>query len=305
MLAAVTNNSQAQVCHNLYPYAEGVVMDNNGHDLAGFIKKSRRDAEYKTGKIEEFSGGEWGYLQITNSRVPSINVIAGKEKRVVLNYAEYINATLAIGKSKDGLRATWWTRQCNNPQGPLFWKNTGEEGKLGMESARYTDVTKALETKKFTLVEYNDTVYNRRDYDQLLSNYITAENGMVKDLGDYKTIILFYNQFLTKFTSTDDPLVENKSFVTFVAGEKTKYFAYFNVENGKLSGHLEIADLQYEADRDALVNKTFKKLKGKTIYVYGDDIFGLEKTILKYAHAHHDIKVVRRKTDTNDKFNNK
>jgi hypothetical protein len=303
LLSAITCNSFAQVCHNLYPYAAGAVYDNNGHDLYGFLKRNKADALYKSGKINELSGGTWGYVQIKNARVPSINVIPGKDKRVTLSYSEFIDATLAIYKTSDGPKATWWARQCNNPTGPLFWKKVDDEGKLDVSPVRYTELSRDMDLKKFTVVEYNDSVYNQRDYDQLLKNYILVERDIVKDANDYKGIIEYYNNFLGKFSYTDDPVLMDKSFITFLSGNGARYIGYFNIVNGKLAGHLELADIQYESDKEVLVNRIAKKLTGKTIYVYGDDIFGLEKTFLKYKHSHHDIQIIRRTTDANETFN--
>jgi hypothetical protein len=299
----VGSNLFAQVGRYLYPYAEGVVYDNNGHDLTGFAKSNKKETAYKGGKIDEFSGGSWGYLQVTNARVPSINVLPGKDKKAIYSYSDYIDATVALFSTKDGIKGTWWARQCNNPQGPLFYKKVDDEGNLDIPNVRYTDFTREMETKKFTIVEYNDTIYNQRDYDQLLKNYIIIENGLIKDVNDYRTIIDFYNNFLTRFTYVDDPLLENKSFVTFFTAGNNKYVGFFNIVKGKLGGHLQRADIQFEQDKDPFVAYVMKKLTGKVIYIYGDDIFGLEKTFLKYKHSHHDLTFFRRKTDATEKFN--
>lgn len=303
LLSLAAGQVSGQVCHNLYPYAAGVVDDNNGHDLFGFLKSNKTEANYKGGKIDDFSGGTWGYIQVNNARVPSINILQDKYKTVVLNHGQAINATVVIAKSKDGIQATWWARQCNNPQGPLFWKKTDDDSKLDPPAVRYGEVTRNLETKKFTIVEYNDSIYNERDYDQLLKNYMLIENGIIKDVNDYKMIVDFYNNFLSKFSYTDDPVLEHKSFVTFLSSGKTRYVGYFNIVNGKLAGHLEVADLQFEDDMTHLVNKVMKKMSSKTVYVYGDDIFGLEKTFLKYKHEHHDITFARRNTNMAETFN--
>ena len=301
-LSMAAGNSFAQECHNLYPYADGVVYDNNGHDLNGFIKKNKTEAAYVGGKIDEFSGGNWGYIQVNNARVPSISVIPGKERKVVLSYSQIIDATVAITNTKDGLKGTWWTRQSNNPSGPLFYKKVNDEGRLEIPNIRYSDFFKELDIKKMTIVEHYDTTYNQRDYDQLLHNYILVEKGTVKDVNDYKSIIEFYNNFLSKFTNIDDPLLETKSFITFLTVNKTRYLGYFNIVNGKLAGHMELTDLQFEQDKDFLVNNTFKKLTGKTVYVFGDDIFGCEKNLLKYKHMHHGVEMIRNKTDATEKF---
>jgi hypothetical protein len=303
LLATVTEGT-AQVCHNLYPYAEGVVFDNNGHDLAAFIKSNSKDVAFKAGKIRDYSGGKWGYLQVNNARVPSINIHPSlPSHRVDLNHSESINATLALFESGNGIKATWWARQCNNPNGPLFYKKTEDEGKLTVDNVRYGELTKEMDGKSFTLVEYNDTTYNDGDYGLILKNYILLENLAVKDAHDYKTIIDFYNNFLSKFSYTEDPLLENKSFITAFSSGKTRYWGYVNMVNGKLGAHLQVADFQFEKDRDALVENTFHKLTGKSVYIYGDDMFGTEKTILKYGHQHPDLKLTRRKTDTPEKFN--
>ena len=304
LFTVLSGNSFAQERHNLYPYADGVVFDNNGHDLATFIKSNKKETAYKSGKISEFSNNHWGYIEIGNARVPSIDIHPVPDgKKVDLSYSEYIDATLALFNTRDGVKATWWARQANNPVGPVFYKKTHDEGKLDADNVRYEELVSEMATKDFTVVDYNDSVYNTRDFDKLLKNYIVVDNSAVKDVNDYKGIIEFYNNFLTKFTYVEDPLLENKSFITCLTVNNTKYLGYFNVIHNKLSGHLQAADIQFENDKDTLVTHVFKKLTGKTIFVYGDDIFGMEKTLLKYAHLHPALKLIRRRTDTNDKFN--
>lgn len=297
-------NIQAQVCHNLYPYVYGAVADNNGYDLAGFIKTNTRDVQAKAPIINKYSEGTWGYMQVKGAKVPSVDInrINDKYEKNHLSYAQYINATFALCDTKDGMKAAWWTRQCNNPKGPLFSKMADEEVKSDVPMVYYTDITKELSAKKFTLIEYNNTNYNRRDYDQLLKNYITLENGVIKDATDYKTIIEFYNTFLAKFTYLEDPLLEDKSFVTFFTAGKHQFVGYFNIENSKLSGHLQAVDIQFESDRDTVIKNTFTKLTRKTVFVYGDTVFGMEKALLRYGFAHN-IKMIRRKTSSTKKFN--
>jgi hypothetical protein len=304
IVTLLAGNSYAQVCHNMFPYVQGVVNDNNGYDLVSYVKNSAKDVAVKAAKINEYSGGEWGYIQVKVIKAPSVEIERVNDKYVKnhLNFSQPIDATLAMCNTKEGMKATWWARQCNNSAGPLFYKKADDAVKTDMPIVYYTDVTKELAAKKFTLVEYNNETYNRRDYDQMLKNYITLENGIVKDAGEYKTIIDFYNNFLSKFGYVSDPLLEDKSFVTFFTAGKNRYAGYFNIENSKLSGHLEPVDIQYEKDKDTVVNNTFKKLTGKTIYVYGDDIYGMQKNMLRYGHLHN-VKLIRRKTNTNKKFN--
>jgi len=296
LLCVATSTSFAQY-HNLYPCGECAVSENNGSDLRGFIKSNTKELNYIGGKVNEVSDNGWGYLEVKTVQVPSI----GQNKN--LNYSEYINATLALYKTKDGAKATWWARQGNTPKGPLVSKITDGDVQAGMDVVRYNEVTHALEQKEFALVEYYNDDYNQLDYDVLLKNYILTEHGTVKNINDYKSIVAFYDTFVTKFTYLDDPMLGNKSFITFFTANGTKYMGYFNIVNGKLAGHLEATDIQYEKDKDDLVKATFKKLTGNVVYVYGDDIFGLEKTILNYGHTNK-IKLERRKTATNKKFNN-
>jgi len=296
--------SDAQECHNVYPYVQGVVNDNNGYDLYGFIRKSAADVLAKAPRIKEYSGDTWGYLQIRGVKVPSVDINRVDDKWVKnhLSYAQFINATLALCDTRDGMKSTWWTRQCNTPNGPLFNMRSEDDNNAAAPIVRYSTITKELNEKKFTLIEYNNDNYNRRDYDQLIKNYVTLANGAVKDAAEYKTIIDFYNTFLSKFTYTEDPLLEDKSFVTFFSTANNKFIGWFNIENSKLSGHLEPLNIEFEKDKDTIVNHVFKKLEHKTVFVYGDDIFGMEKTFLNYGFEHH-IKMIRRKTSTEKKFN--
>lgn len=309
-LLGICSNAVAQytqpVRHNLYPYAEAVVFDNNGRDLAGFIKSNKQETATKAEKIADYSGNRWGYIQVANSRVPSITIHPVAEgKKVDLNYAEYIDATMALFNTKDGIKATWWARQANKPDGAFFSKRVDAEGKLAAPLVRYEELMSEMNTKDFTIVDYNDSVYNTKDYDKLLKNYIVVDNGAVQNFDDYKTLIPFFNNFLSKFTYVEDPLLENKSFITCATVNKTRYIASFNVVQNKLSGRMQVADLQYERDIDTLITHVFGKLTGKTIYVYGDDIFGMEKALLKYAHHHPALSLIRRNTTSAEKFNGK
>jgi hypothetical protein len=295
LLCVAANNSFAQY-KNLYPCGECAVYDNNGNDLNGFIKSNTKQLNYFGSKVNEYSDNTWGYMEVKTVRVPSI------DQQRNLNHSEYINTTLALYKTKDGAEATWWGRQANTPKGPLVSKMVDDNGQAGMDIVRYWNVTHALEQKTFAIVDYYNNDYNQLDYDVLLKNYLLVEHGTVKDINDYKSIVSFYDTFLTKFTYLDDPLLGHKSFITFFTSNNTKYMGYFNIVNGKLAGHLEGVDIQFEKDKDELVKTTFRKLTGNVVYVYGDDIFGLEKNILNYGH-NNKIKLIRRKTTTSKKFN--
>jgi hypothetical protein len=299
-----TTISIAQTCHNLYPYADGAVYDNNGYDLRGFVKKNKTAATEKGNKINEYSENKWGYLMVNTVRVPSVSTPHGKWHDVSLNHSEYIDATLAMCVTKESLKSTWWARQCNSPLGPLVCTKVDDEGRLDVPNVRYTDISKELEIKKFTIVEYTNDRYNPRDYDVLANNYLLIENGLVRHDEDYKTIINFYNNFLSKFTYLDDPLLETKSFVTFFHGRDRQYVGYFKIANSKLAGHLETIEIRYERDKEIIVNSLFSKLNTRTVYVYGDDTFSLEKAMLKYAREH-DLKLITRATNTTEKFNEK
>jgi len=301
-VSACVTGASAQLVHNQYPCAECAVFDNNGNDLKGFIKSNKRDLDIKGSKVNEYSGNNWGYLQIRSAAVPTINKYG--EKKGDLNYAEVIMATFALYKSPDGAKATWWARECNSPNGPLTFRKVKDEGEpLEIENVRYETVTHELESKVFTIVEYYNDLYNERDYDMLLKNYMLMENGPVKDPTDYKAVIDYYNDFLKKFTYVDDPILGKRSFITFFAGSNnSKYIGYFNMVNSKLAGKLEAIDFQYESDKDTLVNKVFNKLKGGVVYVYGDETFGMEKPMVKYAREHN-VKLKLPRTNTTKQFN--
>jgi hypothetical protein len=276
------------------------VYDNNGNDLAGFVINYRKQLNSTGAKVIDFSGDQWGYLLVRTAHVPSVST--NWETKGDLNHAAYIRTTLAMEKTKDDAVATWWARECNLDNGAVVQinvKNAGKD-KVDMDQARYTKVMGGLTPKKFTLVEYLDT-FNMRDYDNMLKSHIVTKCGTIA-LDDYKTVVDFYNSFLGKFSYVDDPVITKMSFVTFFAGAKNQYIGYFNVVNSKLSGTIEALDIQYERDRDSVVKNTFKKLSGKTIYIYGDDSFGLDKTLIKYAKKN-DLKLRRRKTTVTTKFN--
>ena len=288
------------VCKNQYPCGECAVFDNNGNDLKGFITGNKSQLQLRGGKLNEVSGGTWGYLLVRTANVPSVS--SKWEKKGDLNVSASIRSTYVMNKTADGEKATWWARECNLKNGPLVQIKTKNDDELGMEQLRYEKLMHSLDPMKFTLVEYADT-FNDRDYDYMLKNYIATKCGSI-DLEDYRSMVDFYTGFLGKFSSVDDAVLGNSSFVTFFTGASNKhYMTYFNIVNSKLSGTLEALDIQYERDRDTVINKTFKKLTGKTVYIYGDDTFGLDKKIIVYGRSH-DIKLRRRKTNITTRFNN-
>ena len=296
-------SSSAQVCHNLYPSPEIATYDNGGHDLRGFILTNKNDFLAKGRKVNEYSKNTWGYMQIKNARVPSIDNNKSKENENYhkLNYSEYIDVTLAMYKTKDGALSTWWARQCNSPKGPLVDMKVDTPRLLDMDYVRYGNIMSDLETKKFTIVEYSDT-YNHKDFDDMLKNYLLVEQGTILDMNDYGAVIDYYNNFESKFSSIEDPLLEYKSFITFFETPKARYAGCFNVVNSKLAGKLEIVDIKYDRDKEVFVAQTFQKLTGSVVYIYGDKTFGMDNVINTYAREHN-IKVIRRKTTTDKEFN--
>ena len=297
LLSMSASRSLAQlVVHNQYPCAECAVFDNNGSDLRGFINSNKNELYTRGGKVIEYSHNSWGYLEIKNVKVPSM------DKKGHLNFYETIDVTLALYKTPDGAKATWMARETNSPKGPMVYIKTNDGDKLGIENVKYTQVTNELETKKFALVEYYDSVYNDRDYDILLKNYLLVKSGTINDVTALKPIIEFYDNFISKFTYLSDPVLEPKSFVTFLTANGVKYIGYFNVINNKLAGKLDVFNVEYEKDRAPLVAELFRKLKGKVVYLYGDDTFGMDLTIEKYAREN-GLKLKHRKTTTAKKFN--
>ena len=288
-----------KVCKNQYPCGDCAVYDNNGNDLSGFIKAYKNQMEASGAKVLDASQDQWGYMMVRTANVPSVST--KWETKGKLNYAYSIRATLVMNKTKDGAQSSWWGRECNMDNGPLVQVKANDEDKTGLEFLRYDKMMRNMEPKKITMVEYLDT-FNMRDYDYLLKSHIVSKLGTVH-ADDYKDVVAFYNGFLGKFSYTDDPVLTKMSFVTFFKGTSNRqYIAYFNLVNSKLSGHLAALDIQYDRDRDTVVKHTFRKLTGKTVYIYGDDSFGLDKTIIVYAKKN-DLKLRRRKTDVGTKFN--
>jgi hypothetical protein len=301
---SLSGAANAQVCHNLYPAPEIATYDNGGHDLRGFIITNKKDLLFKGGYVNEYSKGTWGYLQIKNARVPSIDNNKNKDNENFhkLNYSQYIDVTLAMYRTKNGAQSTWWARQCNNPKGPLVDIRVDPKDLLDMDYVHYPNIMTDLETKKFTIVEYSGDTFNHKDYDDLLKNYLMIEHGSILDAADYGTIIDYYNNFASKFSDIDDPLLEYKSFITFFQTPRGRYVGHFNVVNGKLAGKLEIVDMKYDRDKDVFVNHVCKQLTGTVVYVYGDEIFGLKNTFITYAREHN-FKLIRRSTTTTKDFN--
>jgi hypothetical protein len=297
LLSVAVQNSIAQVWHeNKFPSQEAATFDNNGNDLRGFINKYKTDFQAKGDVVNDASHNSWGYFAIKNVKVP------GTDKKGNLNYYESFDVTLGMYKTRDGGKATWWGRQHNSPKGAMVYFKAGDPSMLAMDNVKYADVINELNTKKFTIVEYADTMYSRNDFDLLLKNCIFLKNGTIKEVSQYKTMVDFYNGFLDKFTAVNDAVVDDKSFITFFKAGNNKYAGYFNIVNGKLSGKVELIDAPFERDRIAFVDGLFKNLTGSTIYVYGDDAFEMDRIIRKRAEKAN-LKLEMRKTTATRKFN--
>jgi hypothetical protein len=281
---------------NHFPCAECAVYDNNGNDLAGFIKSNKSDLSAKASLVNEYSNNTWGYLQIKDVKAPSL------DREGNLNYYQAFDVTLGLYQDAGTAKATWWARETNAPRGALVNTKVDVQNKLATDYVKYTELLHEMESKKITLVEYFSDNYNTEDYDELFKNYILIKGGSLKDLSDYKKIIDYYNTFLSRFSSVSDPFLEHKSFITCLTVSGTKYIGCFNIVNAKLAGKLEPVNIQYDKDRDTVISNVFGKLTGTVVYVYGNDIFGMDKAMIKYGHAHN-IKLIRRKPADNISFN--
>lgn len=297
LFIAVAGSAMAQKLNsNKFPSPESATYDNNGNDLRGFINKHKNDFEAKGNMVNSASGNDWGYLQVRNVKTP------GEDKKGNLNYRESFDVTLLMYKTRNDAKATWWSREYNLPKGNMQYYKVGEPGTLPYENVKYSDVINDLQTKSFTVVEYIDTLVNQNDFDLLLKNSIFLRNGAMKDVNDYRTMVNFYNKFLTRFSNVNDPVLDDKSFITFFKGNNADYLGYFNVLNGKLSGHVELIDAPFERDKVKFVNDVFKNLTGSVVYEYGDENLGMSKMIKMRADKLN-LKVEVVKTSSSRKFN--
>lgn len=305
LLVSCSGALQAQerkTCKNQYPCGDCAVHDNNGNDLAGFTRVHKKQFFSNGDIVTAASGNEWGYMFMRTAIVPSVS--SKWETKGDLNYTNPIRTALAMVRSKDNSVATWWARECNMENGPVTQVKTASVGNEEVElpMKRYDNVFRDLDGKKMTLVEYLDT-FNMRDFDYLLQkNHIVVKCGTIKP-ADYKAVVDYFNSFLGKFSYTDDPVITRMSFVTFFAGTgKDKYIGYFNVVNDKLSGFLEPLVIDYENEKDSIASRAFARLATRTVYIYGDDSFGMDKSMIRYAKAN-EYKLRRRTTKANTRFN--
>ncbi len=298
LLSLVAGNSDAQLNRKIkFPSPESATYDNNGNDLRGFINRNKNDFEAKGNKVLDASGNDWGYMQIKNVKTP------GEDKKGNLNYLESFDVTLAMMKTKGGAKATWWTREYNSTSGKLLYYKVGEAGLLAYDNVKYTEVITDLLPKSFDIIEYSDTLLNQGDFEILFKNCMFVKNGTIKDVNDYKNLVEFYNTFLAKFTAINDPVIDNKSFITCFSGKSgANYVGCFNIVNGKLSGRVEQVEAPFERDKIKYVNDIFKKLTGSSINVYGDDYFGMEK-MMKTRADKSNMKIDFKKTNSRRKYN--
>jgi hypothetical protein len=273
LCCALALPAMAQTKHNnKYPSAEALTYDNNGNDVKSYINARKSDLFLKGDVVNDASSNKWGYVQAKNVKVPSQN------KEGIRNYYETLDANFMLFKSKADAKATWWTREYNLPRAPLVFLPADEAG-LAIDIVKYSEILRELETKDMTVVECGSDMPNSYDYDVLLKNYFFVKHSAIKDASDYKTIVPFYNGFLSHFAPVNDPIIDNKSFITFFKTASTEYIGYFNVVNGKLAGKVETITAPFENDRIKLINDIFKKLTGSRVYVYADETFGFTKII--------------------------
>ena len=297
LLSAAMGTTIAQIRYdNKFPSPESATYDNNGNDLRGFINANKTVLNARGSYVNETSGNTWGYTQVKNVKIPGVN------KKGELNYYAAFDVTLLLYKGTDGARATWWAREYNNANGPLLYLKAGEPGQLAFDNVRYSDVISDLRPKKFTIVEYYDSVFSPKDYDVLMGNTIYMKGNTSRDNGDYGAMISFYNGFLGKFSAVNDAVLEDKSFITFFGNGNNKYIGYFNIVNGKLSGYVDLIEAPFERDRIKMINDVFKKLTGSYVYIYGDDTFGMDKIIRQRAEKAN-MKTDRRMTTMSSRFN--
>lgn len=297
-LFAATGSSMAQVMkhNNKFPSPESATYDNNGNDLRGFINTNKTALMSKGALVNDASSNTWGYLMMKTVKIP------GQSKKGELNYYESFDVSLLLYKSPDGAKSSWWAREYNNPKGPMLYYKAGDPGMLSIDNVKYSEIITDLRPKKFTLVEFYDSIFNYKDIDVVLNNTIAMRGGTMKDNSDYSAMVEFYNGFLGKFSSVNDAVLDDKSFITFFKSGSNNYIGYFNVINGKLSGTVELIDAPFERDRIKLVNDVFKRLTGSYVYVYGDDSFGFDRMIKMRADKTN-LKVDRRMTTMSSKFN--
>ncbi len=305
LLVTVSAPSQAQerkTCKNQYPCGDCAVHDNNGNDLAGFTRSYKKQFHANGDKVVSASNGDWGYVLMRTAVVPSVS--SRWETKGELNYSLPIRSALAMVKAKENNVATWWARECNMDNGPVTQVKSASAGNEEVElpMKRYDNVFRDLDGKKMTLVEYLDT-FNIRDFDYMChKNHIVSKCGTIKP-EDFKPVVDYFNNFLSKFSYTDDPVITRMSFITFFAGSgNAKYIGYFNVVNDKLSGYLEPLVIEYERDKDTIANHAFARLATRTVYIYGDDSFGMDKAMIRYAKAN-EYKLRRRTAKANTRFN--
>jgi len=275
-LLALSSGSFAQRMSTLrLPSPDAVVYDNNGNDLRGFITTHKSDFTAKSEMVKSAVGSDWAYVQARNVKVP------GTDRKGNLNYSQPFDVTVAISNAGSAPKSTWWAREYNSAKGKLTWFTTDNSNNPGMEVVKYDVFINELNTKKMTLVEYNDTVVNEYDYDDMVKNCLFVKQGTIPEIAEYGEITKFTNHFLSKFSSTSDPVLEGKSFVTFQKAGSHDYVTYFNVVNSKLTGAIWQMDAPFEADRMRFVNALLHKLTGNTLYFYGDTFLGLDKIIRK------------------------
>lgn len=297
LLSITAGNISAQINRNIkFPSPVSATYDNNGNDLRGFINSNKNQLDWRGNAVNTASGNKWGYIQYKHVKVP------GQDKRGNLNYYENFDVSLIMYKTGNEAKATWWGREYNSPNGPMVYVKADDPGMLSIENVKYNTILNELQTKELTFVEYYDTIYSQSDFDKLYKNTLFVKSGIIKDADEYKEIVSSINVFLNKFSSFDDPVLEDKSFIVNFGTSNSKYVAYFNIVNGKITGKLEPMNAQYEEEKIKKVNDMFKQLTGTYVYTYGNVDADVAKIIRKRAEKDN-IKVEHKNATSNFKFN--
>ncbi len=296
LVAAVGSVSAQKLNPNRFPSPTSILYDNNGNDLKGFSLKYKNDFENKGSIVLQAGGSDWSYVQLKNIKSPGIN------KKGELNYLNAFDVTLLTYKTRTSGKATWWSREFNLPEGKLQYFKAEDDGKIPYDVVKYTDVTNELQNKKMTIAEYVDTLTRPHDFELLFGNTLFVKAGTVREASDYSAIVAFYTKFLEKFTNVNDPVLDDKSFVTFVKAGSTEYVGYFNMVNGRLQGFLDKPESGFERDKVKFVNEIFRNITGAVVYVYGDDQFGMGKMV-KAKVDKANLKMEMVKTSSSKKFN--
>ncbi|WP_163409769.1 hypothetical protein [Flavobacterium ajazii] len=240
------------------------------------------------------------YIFVKSEKVPAM------DNNGMLHYNKPFDATylLRYKSDKEPLQKTWWFHKNNNPKKEIISYNESlsdiYKKELDFRLTLREDLESELSSQKFVFTEYVGMLKNKNDL--CFTNTLFVKSGLITDVADYEVLVKFFNGFLKKFQNSKIIEIEHRVFLVTVKGKTNKYVIAFKVVNSKLQGELELFNSTTKQTVLTSIENSFSTLLSEgAAYFYGDDLFGLGKSITEIA-AKKNILLITRSTSIDKTF---